>query len=320
MEGISNLGGTCAINSIIQIFCRCHKLRNAILQSKPPPLSFTDELKEILELIHIHHKSLHPSKFLNCFYKTFENIFHRFEQIDINELWFYIYDKIHNDLSQSISISIENQNIPHRDIYEEHNNQMIKFNDYKCSPINELTQGSYINIIICSNCDNKSYSFEPFTSILIDIDINENNNSVVDLLINTFKEEIRDADDWKCDKCNNKCSYKKLRRIWKLPELLFITLNRFKDCYKKNSREVYINDGINFNSGSILSSTNEYKYKLNSVALHQGNLSGGHYTALCNINDDIYHLYNDEHVSTFNKDDIPKIASYAYMILYELIS
>jgi ubiquitin C-terminal hydrolase len=196
---------------------------------------------------------------------------------------------------------------------------MIVYNNHKTSVISELAQGSYVNIIQCCKCENKSYSFEPFTSIMIDIDINENNNSVVDLLIETFKEEIREADDWKCDKCNNKCGYIKLRRIWKLPELLFITLNRFKDCYKKNNRDVNINDYINFKSGSILSSSNEFKYKLNAIAIHQGNLSGGHYTALCNINEDKYNLYNDDNISSFNKEDINKIGTYAYMILYEIM-
>jgi len=320
MEGISNLGGTCAINSMIQMFCRCDKLRNLILNSNTPSLSFTNELKEILELMYINNKSIHPAKFLQCFYKTFDNIFNRYEQIDINELWFYMYDKIHQDLSKPNEKLITNVS----NIYEEHDKQMILFNNHQLSEINNLTQGSYINIIQCSECKNKSYSFEPFTSILIDIDININidnkNNSIVDLLINSFKEELRAQDDWKCDKCNKKCSYIKLRRIWKLPEILFITLNRFKDCYKKNNKEVYINDIINFNSGSILSSSNNFIYKLNAIAIHQGNLLGGHYTALCNINDDIYHLYNDENVSVFNKDDIQKISSYAYMILYKLNS
>ena len=56
MEGIDNLGGTCAINSILQIIIRNNHLRSIILNSLAPQNSFTNELKEIIDLIHIQKK------------------------------------------------------------------------------------------------------------------------------------------------------------------------------------------------------------------------------------------------------------------------
>ena len=49
MEGIDNLGGTCAINSLLQIIIRNDKLRSVILNLNPPENSFTSELKEVID-------------------------------------------------------------------------------------------------------------------------------------------------------------------------------------------------------------------------------------------------------------------------------
>ena len=94
MQGINNLGSTCAINSLIQMITRCDKLREIILNSNTTEGTITNELKEIIDLMHNQNKSLNPAKFLNSFYTTFKGIFNRYEQIDINELWFYICEKI----------------------------------------------------------------------------------------------------------------------------------------------------------------------------------------------------------------------------------
>ena len=42
--------------------------------------------------------------------------------------------------------------------------------------------------------------------------------------MNNFKVENRDKDEWKCDKCNDYHSYKKTFKIWKIPDILFISL------------------------------------------------------------------------------------------------
>ena len=99
MEGIDNLGGTCAINSILQIIIRNNNLRTIILKLSAPANSFTNELKEIIDLIHNQKKSITPHKFINFFFETFKGIFNKYEEIDINELWLFIYNKIFEETS-----------------------------------------------------------------------------------------------------------------------------------------------------------------------------------------------------------------------------
>jgi ubiquitin C-terminal hydrolase len=313
MEGINNLGATCAINSIIQIICRSDYLRNTILNANVHDETFTAHLKEILDLIHNQNKSLHPVKFINKFYEKFKGVFNPYEQIDINELWFYIYEKINEETSIKKNIPNNYSNID-----EEHDYKINLLNNNCESELSKLVQGSFINIIQCYNCNNISYSFEPFINIALDI-TEDDKLSIADLFIKFMTNEFREKDDWKCDKCNEKHSYMKSRRIWKLPKVLFMSLNRFKDINNKNNKEIFINDNIIFNSGSIVKSKEDIKYDLQGISLHNGNLSGGHYTALCNMKNGCFHLFNDNNISVIKTTDLFPLLknNSAYLILYE---
>ncbi len=316
MQGINNLGSTCAINSLIQMITRCDKLREIILNSNTTEGTFTNELKEIIDLMHNQNKSLNPAKFLNSFYTTFKGIFNRYEQIDINELWFYICEKI----NEETSISLNQFNFKPENLNQEHDIIIQKYNLNKTSKMLETVQGSFIKIIQCSHCNHKSHSFEPF--INIGIDLNTEIKTVADLIITSLKDELREKDEWKCENCNGNHQYLKMKRLWKLPEILFLTINRFSDVYNKNNTEVYVNEFMIFNKGSVLSINNDSKYELQSMGLHYGSLMGGHYMSVCKI-DDKFYLYNDNQIQVIDRETF--INSYlktslAYLLVYKLTS
>ena len=312
MEGIENLGGTCAINSLLQIIIRNKYLCSIILNSLAPQNSFTNELKEIIDLIHNQHQSIKPNKFINFFFETFKGIFNKYEEIDINELWLYIYNKIFEETA------INSKPVLYiSSIYDKHDYDIYIHNNKNTCELSRNVQGSYINIIQCSNCNHKSYSFEPFISMSLDI---QENQSIANLIIKSLIQEIREADDWKCEKCNHKCSYIKAKKIWKLPKVLFISLNRFNETFEKNNSNIYINSNINFDKDCIETAKTNQNYNLKGLGLHYGNLLGGHYMALCNLTDN-YYLYNDNNVVKYENDDICeqlKNNNSAYMIVYEL--
>ena len=141
MQGLQNLGSTCAVNSLIQIICRTQKLRDTILLSDlPPEAELANELKEILTLLHIEGKSLIPRKFMNTLYNAFEGIFRKGEQIDIGELWIFLFDKIATELSIKNDSEYILSQIKLRD---ECNIIMRKFNNNKTSKWLESSQGIF---------------------------------------------------------------------------------------------------------------------------------------------------------------------------------
>ena len=335
MQGLENIGATCAINSIVQMICRNNYLRESILSYNLPEDTLTSNLKEILVLMHEKEKSLIPKKFVKKVFNTFEGTFRYGEQLDIYELWLYLVEAINQEINKdpnyytNISNDIVSDKIKSGLVIDNENDfnkvllnstrlkdkfdyYNIKLNDNKSSQWQSLTQGFYLNITICTKCNNTLYNFEPFTTL--NLNITDKNLSVVDMIKQIYKEDVNSG-DWECEKCKQKTEYKKQTKLWKLPSVLFIVINRFTETFRKNTESININDELHFNKGTILYNTNlEKKYKLSSIALHIGNLDGGHYMAICNNNTDNYLLYNDMDVKEIN--NFKNNNNSAYMIVY----
>jgi ubiquitin C-terminal hydrolase len=112
--------------------------------------------------------------------------------------------------------------------------------------------------------------------------------------------------------------YIKSSKLWSLPNVLFIIINRFINPDIKNIKPININDALCFSKGTILSNTDiDKNYKLSSIALHTGNTGGGHYVSICStkINDeDTFLLYNDENIS--KPENFLQNNRDAYMLVY----
>lgn len=296
MEGLANLGATCAINSLIQILYRIDEFKKVILNSNTNEGTITYELKDLFDVLN-KHNSISPNRFINNFYEIFKGVFNKFEQLDICELYLFLIQKIHDEICISIPMnnSISNLN-------DEHNYKIAFYNDFKYSNIYRLFQGSYIHIIKCLQCNHITKTFEPF--ILISLDI-EPDTSINDLLSKHFMTENRNNDDWKCENCNCNCQYSKTKKIWKYPEILFISLNRFKEIITKNMDNVKINKSLEL----------VRNYNLQAIGFHHGSLQGGHYNAMSKSYDN-YNLYDDTNVNTIPNIDLLLNNNNSYIICY----
>ena len=339
MQGIENLGSTCAINSLIQIITRNDILRNIILNNNFADNTISDQLKEIINLMYVQNNSIIPRKFLNTFYTIFKDIFYSGEQIDIGELWTFLSDKISEEIEGIVDTSknkdmkiLEEDQLTEGVIYnddKELHNAMVnckllkkkyeyyynKFNK-KTSTWQKSTQGFYLNTTRCLDCNLTFYNFEPFTSLNIDIPKDMVYPKISDMISKSLKEEVIQG-DWFCTKCNKNRAYKKSTKLWKLPDVLVIIIKRFINIHLKNDAPISINDYLNFNKGSILSNKKDVVYNFSSVALHFGSLNGGHYSAICNTPDgDI--LYDDRNVIKIDIKDMnfKDKSSNAYMLVY----
>lgn len=350
MQGIENLGSTCAINSLIQVITRNDILRNIILNSRfasDTTDTISQQLNEIIDLMYVKNNSIVPRKFIHTFYSIFKDIFHHGEQIDIGELWTFLSDKISEEIEATPKDTDTDltdcltDGVIYKDDAEFHNAMVKcklvkkkyeyyyhKFNT-KTSIWQRSTQGFFLNTTRCVHCQTTFYNFEPFTSLNLDIPHTPHTqhthsmsvSSISHMIANSLKEEDIHDGDWFCSTCRKNTAYKKSTKLWKLPDVLVIIVKRFMNLnsHAKNDAPIKINDYLNFNKGSILSNKKDVIYTFSSVALHFGSLNGGHYAAICNTPDgDI--LYDDRNVQKIDGDrtNFKDKSDTAYMVVYTI--
>jgi ubiquitin carboxyl-terminal hydrolase 36/42 len=299
MEGLTNLGSTCAINSLIQILYRIDKFKQIILTSSTPENTFTFELKDLFNAMETNKNSITPYRFINKFYEIFKGIFRQHEQIDICELFFLLINKIHEETATDIIIDNTFSNIT-----QEHNYVIARHNNFKISNVYKLFQGSHMHYIRCLNCDNVSRTFEPF--IIIDLDINSQ-SSISELISRHYSTESRNNDDYTCDRCKTKSKYDKSISIWKYPDVLFLSINRFKDINTKNIDQIKIDMRLFLNK----------IYSLHSIGYHHGSLNSGHYNSMCKNANNNYFLYDDNNVIPINNIEPLLNTSNSYILCYD---
>jgi ubiquitin C-terminal hydrolase len=186
----------------------------------------------------------------------------------------------------------------------------------------EAGQGIMLQIVQCNECTDILYNFEPFVSIPLDIPSENTAPPTVATMFRNYLKGETTCNDWKCEKCNKCTMYTKSMKIWKMPKVLVFSVNRFANMHQKNATPININKTLSVKKGSIMSDmANDYKYTCTSLGLHFGNLSGGHYCSVCNV-DDKHILYDDLNINIIadqeHIDNLYKKSQTAYMIIYSL--
>ena len=134
------------------------------------------------------------------------------------------------------------------------------------------------------------------------------------------EEELLNKDNmWYCNKCKKHNEAKKQIRLFRLPNYLIIQLKKFKNSsgifYSSNEKkDTFIKYPINNLDLSNFvedNNINKQKYDLYAVIQHHGDISEGHYTAICKINDN-WIFFND---SILSKVYSP-LTKDAYLLFY----
>ncbi len=312
--GLTNLGNTCGINSLLQCICYVNKLRDYIISNEcEDNTNIKYQLKDIYNKIWNDKASVNPVGCINIIYKIFPSL-NRFEQHDISELWMLLSDKLAEEYGTPMSLPSNFVNVESK-VYD----TLYKNNNKKTSEWIESIQGVQISTIVCpnNNCNNCSWNPEIFTSLVLDIPNQDNSIFLSDLMKNYFKKE--ELNGWNCDKCKYNGNAYKENTLYSLPDILTVTLKRFAfvgDRYIKLRTSVVIEDEI-----TITILNNKKNYRLKSIGIHHGSIMGGHYTAICyNSNNHCWYHIDDSSSVKVSVNDVLRLLQNnkdVYILFYE---
>lgn len=340
--GLTNLGNTCFMNSIIQCLNNTRGLLQYFISN-----NFKEDInnskieKHIIEQWNIVVRSLwyknaivSPKRLLQVIQivarnKGYHN-FTGFRQNDSQEFLQFFLESLHNGLSHEVIMRINgrpNNQLDEMAIKALENWKAFFKNDY--SKIINIFYGQFITKIETDkdNITELNYTYEPFNSLSLEIP-SKNNVSLMDCLDHfTSIEEIvseisKTVNESENNKTSNQYNSKTLVRktkqtyFWNLPDAFVIFFKRWTNSGEKNNALIdFPIDKLDMSSYMRGYNCNKYVYDLYGVVNHMGGSGGGHYISYVKNEDGNWYKFNDSIVSTMSPDNI--VSADAYCLFYQ---
>lgn len=322
-QGLQNVGNTCSINTLIQCVGHCDRLRAWFLSEGPQRINTKNipsngmclsiELARIIHEMWVQKRSLAPMRFLKTLYSLFQGHIRHGEQLDLQELWMHVVDRVNEEIGIPYETPIieggNNDTEGFLDAWKKHNERCM-------SPFLQMVQGWTSTCIKCNHCRKESKIYEPFSSL--GLDISQNVNNFQDMFDIMFRNE--NLDEWLCDHCKGMAGGIKSTNVCMYPDVMIVYLKRFEMSRSGRMRKIDRGIDIPHHMRFVDMGNENNGYKLSSMGNHVGGLHGGHYYATARIDENRWCTYDDIEISEI--EDISKILKNnkeAYMIVYERI-
>ncbi len=331
-SGLANNGATCYINTAIQCLGFCspflkHMLVGETNKSKTP---LADELREVYMQLWVHRNAIAPYKFLKSLNIALNNMINVFEQNDITEFMLLYIDKLNSDLGvelivhddelaelkRRIGIAFEGNKALQKLAYDL---EVSWINTIKkeYSPIMDLFYGQLVSQIICGNCKHIHHNYEVYSAMSLPLVKTTEEQTHQDLLQAYFSREYINTEckEWTCDNCKQSAKSPKCLKLWRNPNVLIITLKRFDAHLKKSS--VKVSMPLDLDLSKYCLRDDNCKYKLSSVAHHQGGMGSGHYNCLCYHKSGQWIAIDDMLVRPASNEEVEYCLNHGYVYFYE---
>lgn len=185
----------------------------------------------------------------------------------------------------------------------------------------DMFHGQLLTIISSRETDERSFRFEPFMTL--DIAVPEFDSGCItlkDCLDSHFANEpMRDDSRWNSPS-KGKVNAIRASRIWKLPDVLIMSIKRCSNTGQKiNTKVDYSLESLDMSSyctGPAKESGDATKYILTGVVIHVGVMFGGHYYTYVRNPGGQWMVINDLRVGLLKPEQVIDGVG-AYMLVYQ---
>ena len=269
--GLYNIGNTCFMNSILQIFLNIKEIKDIfppkeleeqrkflsfILNSENPEINKVVEkggylITELMNLIKLKYKSnqkiLNPRKFKEIC-GEYNPIFKTSDQQDAHDFYTFVIDKLHeetninydSDNSYKDLTNSETIDTTELDLANECWANNIRKN---ASYFYALFMGQLKSTLICSECNTKKIKFEAFSAL--ELPIPEGKNIIIEIILFRLPYSLRK--EFTKSSSNTSINETGITISKKLSRKLSYKSNMSEISFDKNEKVEVINSNLNLN-------------------------------------------------------------------------
>jgi ubiquitin C-terminal hydrolase len=218
---------------------------------------------------------------------------------------YHLYDYLYSKATEYINTSLSNVRNTAKDLYNSLHGQIVYQKACALRP------------------HDISHTVEPFWMLTLPFPEDKGEPLTIKDLLDKYCEVENLTDDVSCVQ-NTVTSF---ITIWHMPDVLILTLNRFKNDNTKITTKVSIDKSFQYTPLKDLFSEG-ITYNLRSVAIHEGVDNNGHYYAYANTTiadtekDAEWYKFNDSRVTKKDpqedsQEDSQEVSKNVYMLVYE---
>ena len=175
--------------------------------------------------------------------------------------------------------------------------------------------GVEMTTVLCTRCQSTSTKYDMFHSLSMPIPA-KSDLRIEDVLRSFWCPERLLGDNDVCRHCQGRQTRELRRSVSRWPSVLVLHLKRWEVIrtlgfqMRKNDKHVSFETVLNVGDGCG-------SHSLRGVIEHTGGVAGGHYTAFCRAQDNLWYFCNDAPALPRRATTEEVLKSVAYILVYE---